>query len=230
MPLTHFQKLPLEGSEEKNNKTIDIKSAVKYLALALLILAYIAGHWSNQDKTSERIIEKLPGKSIKKIESNPDIYKVLDTANSKLDSWLLVTKQQGWGGPMHTGTLINEEARIKEVLVLSHKETPSFFKALVDQGFFKQYQNKSIEDAFQIDKDIDAVSGATISSRAIADAVRKSAHDWGRDHLQIDIARQPVDWKVGPNEFILILFLSVISFSSFMLNFESIIGRISFFS
>lgn len=210
-PLTQFQ---FQVSEKEYRKYPDIKKTTRYVAIGMMIVAYFLGSFLNNNEMTELIAEKLPGMSVEKIKSDPDVYQVLNKATNTLDSWLLVTRQQGWGGPMQIGTLIDEQAKLKSVLVLNHKETPSFFKALIDQGFFKQFQNKPIQDNFQIGEDIDAITGATISSRAITDAVSKKSHYWGREYFELDIAKHAVDWQVGQNEFILVVYFSIIIISA----------------
>ena len=39
--------------------------------------------------------------------------------------------------------------------------------------FLKQYKGKTIRDAIRLRKDIDGISGATITSRSLTDGVRK---------------------------------------------------------
>jgi Na+-translocating ferredoxin:NAD+ oxidoreductase RnfG subunit len=44
-----------------------------------------------------------------------------------------------------------------------------------DQAFLKQFVGKTVASGFQVGKDIDGISGATISSKAVSEALRKAS-------------------------------------------------------
>ena len=47
---------------------------------------------------------------------------------------------------------------------------PSFYKSIISAGFFDQFKEKSVSERFNFEEDISAVSGATISTKAITKA------------------------------------------------------------
>ena len=70
---------------------------------------------------------------------------------------------------------INLENEIMGIDIVSHQETPGLGASIEKESFLKQFISKGKEE-LKIKKDdgeIDAVTGATISSRAVTDAVRK---------------------------------------------------------
>jgi hypothetical protein len=77
-------------------------------------------------------------------------------------------------------------------------------------GFFDRFRGKKVDDRFQLGDDIQAISGATVSSRAFSKAVREGAHLVGRQHFNLDIKEDSVQWELGANEFILIVFFGVV--------------------
>jgi len=51
--------------------------------------------------------------------------------------------------------------------VLEHQETPGLGSEITSPHFQNQFKGKSLSDRFEINQDIQAISGATISSRAV---------------------------------------------------------------
>ena len=72
---------------------------------------------------------------------------------------------KGFNGPTPLQIALDNEGKIIEVRVLDNNETPSFLKRVVDAGFLNSWNGLTIEEALQ--KEVDAVSGATFSSNGI---------------------------------------------------------------
>ncbi len=59
--------------------------------------------------------------------------------------------------------------------VLAQQETPGLGARIAEDWFQDQFQGKSLSDPFVAKQDVDAITGATISSKAVADIVRDTA-------------------------------------------------------
>ena len=130
---------------------------------------------------------------------------------------------------METGTVIDASGKIVDVVVLKHRETPTFFKSLISQHGFKQFLDLDLSAPFQVGHDVDSVSGATISSKAFAQAVRQAAHWMGRHRYSLEIEEAPKKWQVGKNEFILMVLYAVVIISAIK-KFNKIRKIVLFFS
>lgn len=89
--------------------------------------------------------------------------------------------QSGFGGEIPVTVGINNEGKITGVKVGSNEETPGLGSKTADDAFLNQYKDKDINQEFKVvkvpakdDSEIQAVSGATISSTAVTDAVSAS--------------------------------------------------------
>ena len=71
----------------------------------------------------------------------------------------------GFNGPTPLQIAFDNNGRIIEVRVLDNNETPSFLKRVVDAGFLESWNGMTAEEA--LNKEVDAVSGATYSSKGI---------------------------------------------------------------
>ncbi|MGQ9623421.1 MAG: RnfABCDGE type electron transport complex subunit G [Candidatus Caldatribacteriaceae bacterium] len=82
----------------------------------------------------------------------------------------------GYGGAVVVLVGVDtREGKITGVKVLEHQETPGLGSNVTQEGFLSQFLGKSITDPFAVGRDIQAVSGATISSRAVTRACERAA-------------------------------------------------------
>ena len=87
-----------------------------------------------------------------------------------------VTDKEGYGGDIKITVGITAEGTINGISILSITETAGLGMRATEPAFYEQYQGKQAEK-FVVSKDggdgepIDALSGATITSRAVTGAV-----------------------------------------------------------
>ncbi|MCX5818391.1 MAG: RnfABCDGE type electron transport complex subunit G [Deltaproteobacteria bacterium] len=72
---------------------------------------------------------------------------------------------------------VDPELRIKGMKILSQLETPGLGTNVEKPKFQKQFIGKGVKDAFEPKKDIDAITGATISSRGVCEGVKTVLKD-----------------------------------------------------
>ncbi|MCU0640490.1 MAG: FMN-binding protein [Candidatus Margulisbacteria bacterium] len=84
----------------------------------------------------------------------------------------LAVTVRGYGGEIELLVGIDQQERISGLKVLSHKETPGLGANIVRPDFLGQFKGKKRTDPLEAKKDIDAISGATISSRAVCNGVK----------------------------------------------------------
>ncbi|MBF0479220.1 MAG: FMN-binding protein [Candidatus Omnitrophica bacterium] len=77
---------------------------------------------------------------------------------------------QGYGGHFRIHVTLDKNYKILEVKMLDHKETYSYVGYQLNK-FFAQFIGKSNGDHFEIGHDIDAMTHATISSRAFTSSI-----------------------------------------------------------
>lgn len=83
--------------------------------------------------------------------------------------------EQGYSGLIEIMVGFDLRGNVTEIEVLAHKETPGLGSKINDPDFKDQYYGKNPEShnlkVTKDDGEIDAISGATISSRAFSEAV-----------------------------------------------------------
>ncbi|MGQ9472623.1 MAG: FMN-binding protein, partial [Candidatus Caldatribacteriaceae bacterium] len=78
----------------------------------------------------------------------------------------------GYGGAMILLLGVDREEKLTGIQVLEHQETPGLGSNVVEDSFRNQFVGKSIQDPFEVKKDIVAITGATISTNAVVRACR----------------------------------------------------------
>ncbi|HDR16615.1 MAG TPA: RnfABCDGE type electron transport complex subunit G [Desulfobacteraceae bacterium] len=100
--------------------------------------------------------------------------------DGSLNTVALETYAGGYGGEIGVVAAINVETdRIVGVGVTTHSETPGLgSRAKTDPSFSRQFEDKPVAEPFKVKADggaIDALSGATITSRGVCQAVSEIA-------------------------------------------------------
>ncbi len=170
-----------------------IKSkSVVVLTLICLIVGGVLGVTYNltrekiaeaeQAKIDQALSEIFP--SAEFVEEN-DYYMALE--NGELTGYAVIVEGRGFGGKLKVAIGIRLDGTIQRVRVISHSETPGLGSEVAEDEFLAQFEGKTLEE-LKLKKEggeIDAVTGATISSRAVVDIVREELQKM-MDELEVD--------------------------------------------
>ena len=96
-------------------------------------------------------------------------YQVKDAKGKVIGTVLLSSpysdKISGFNGPTPLLIALDADGHIKNVVMLDNEETPVFAQRVVDGGLYNAWNGLSVDEA--LNKDVDAVSGATYTSNSI---------------------------------------------------------------
>ena len=81
---------------------------------------------------------------------------------------------RGYSGPINMLIGIDKSGKIVGIKILSQTETPGLGANVVKPKFLNQFIGKTGNDPIEPRKDIDAITGATISSRAVCSGVKQA--------------------------------------------------------
>lgn len=85
---------------------------------------------------------------------------------------------KGFGGPIRLLVGVDPESRrVTGLQILSHQETPGLGARIQEEGWRAQFKGKEASDPFVVKQDVQAITGATISSRAVAAAVKEAVSE-----------------------------------------------------
>ncbi|MDL2220406.1 RnfABCDGE type electron transport complex subunit G [Eubacteriales bacterium OttesenSCG-928-N14] len=101
--------------------------------------------------------------------------------NGVFCGWAVEITVKGYGGPIDlTVGITSQGDKISGVKVLSHSETAGLGAKITTAAFLEQFYGKDVTKAINVvvgagGNDIDAISGASVSSRAVALGVTNAA-------------------------------------------------------
>ncbi|GAF91603.1 unnamed protein product, partial [marine sediment metagenome] len=85
--------------------------------------------------------------------------------------YVAIGEADGYGGPLRAAVGVDLNGNVISVAIVDNKETRSWYDRVMSRGFLDFFPGKSYDEPFQLGVDIDSVSGATNTSRAIAESV-----------------------------------------------------------
>ncbi len=105
----------------------------------------------------------------------------------------------GYMGPIPLLIALDADGKVVQVLALENDETPSFISRITEAGLFDSWTGMSVEEAAIAQ--VDAISGATFSSRAIIQGMQ------GRMAVVGKVEAHHVDWYKWLKDIVLLLFV-----------------------
>jgi Na+-translocating ferredoxin:NAD+ oxidoreductase RnfG subunit len=125
----------------------------------------------------------------------------------------VVPSIRGYAGPIKLLLALNRKGEITGIRILEHKETKNYVHYMVSPEYLKQFPGKDINDAFEIDRDLDAISRATESVEALARTVRESSRKVASHVYGLDVKSREREKQFSTGWILyLILFLSALVF------------------
>jgi NosR/NirI family nitrous oxide reductase transcriptional regulator len=114
---------------------------------------------------------------------------------------------EGYGGELEVAVGVSAEGRIVSSMVIAHRETSSFYQRVAEKGLLGGLIGKSAAEDFAVGRDVDGVTGATVTSGALADASRRAVRLVSEKVLSLPVPAEPVPRiQFGWPEIVLILF------------------------
>ena len=126
-------------------------------------------------KAAESRKKVLAAQEYKPLDKDGNVYGAYDENGQRLGV-VVTTVSSGYGGKIEVMTGIKADCEISGVNILSMEETPGLGARGKEDSFLKQYKGHN-DSRLAVSKDggeINALSGATITSRAITKAVNEA--------------------------------------------------------
>jgi electron transport complex protein RnfG len=129
--------------------------------------------WQKEQKIQRMLYEIFPNMTEHTLED--DIYMIYSDGAEIGFAFLAVGK--GYGGNIDILVGLENETTIKGITIVSHLESPGLGARITESSFRDQFIGVNIADVAlrQEGGEIDAITGATISSGAVVEAIRAAA-------------------------------------------------------
>ena len=162
----------------------NLRHLCRFAALALIVWLVNRSHqqYLKEVAAQERTIELTEAQqlfenahSTKPLPNDPEVLEVKDEEGTVLGKLTQTSPQGdasiGFSGPTNLLVALDESGLVQQVSIRSSGDTVDHVDAIVEEpAFLRQFVGKSQEEIAK-GMDVDAVSGATLTSLAIADAL-----------------------------------------------------------
>ncbi len=98
--------------------------------------------------------------------------------DGKLAGYAMQMLPRGYGGPITLMVGVGLDGVTTTIKVVEHKETPGLGTGIEIPAWAAQFAGRKLGDPLRVNKEYDALSGATISSKAIGRGVREALEAW----------------------------------------------------
>lgn len=180
-----------------------MKKYINWIAYLTLAVAFIFGYFIRNSDEGLSELELLSEKHLLLGEGDADIYQLQN--DKGLFGYLAKGEAQGYGGPLRVVVVADTSGAIIGVELLKSFETVSFLAKLDNNKYYDQYETKRVNDRFELKNDLEAVSGATVSSLAIANAAREASYKIAEQKLKVEVPRIEKKWRFTRKEGITLL-------------------------
>jgi len=149
-------------------------TVVVFIAVALLGLTDTVVRdkieWQKEQKIQRMLYEIFPSMTEHTLES--DVYMIYSDEAEIGFAFLAMGK--GYGGNIDILVGLENETTVKGITIVSHLESPGLGARITESVFTDQFTGLNIDDVV-LKRDggqIDAITGASISSESVVDAIR----------------------------------------------------------
>ena len=155
----------VRGSTQKFERTLGL------LAFILIIAAWFIGYKLENSTIEPHLQEAMPGAN-HFVETSFGFYAAYaDAQSNELIGYVGTGIANGYGGPMRVAVGVDLNGNIQGIGIIKQRETPAWYKKVLESGLVGSLLGKNYQDPFQLGNDVDGVTGATYTSRAIAESV-----------------------------------------------------------
>lgn len=127
----------------------------------------------------ESLRQVLPGCDSYETPSGSSLVYWMGKSGGEKKGYVFVTSARGYGGDISVMTGVDAEGKITGVQLLESNETPGLGQRAAEESFRSQYTGKSgelsaVKGSASGENEIGAITGATITSRAVTEAVNEA--------------------------------------------------------
>jgi NosR/NirI family nitrous oxide reductase transcriptional regulator len=132
-----------------------------------------------------------------------------DNTENELIARIAIGTGDGYGGPLQVSVAVDGSGTVIGAVIADDKETPAWMARVLETVFMSRLIGKKHSDPFRIGEDVDGVSGATCTVRALADAAADGSRS-ASESLGLSVEPQePPKIVFGVPEFVLMLLFAI---------------------
>ncbi len=145
-------------------------------ALIILVCAWFAGTFRAKADIRPFLNQALPEADHFSPASGGSFAAWNDAGEKGLIGYVAIGMADGYGGKLRLAVALSAKGSVTGLAVVDHKETAAFFGRVIRRGVLEDLKGKNFSDPFISGQDVDSITGATYSTRALVDATRLASH------------------------------------------------------
>lgn len=172
------------GHDDKNNSIFKITMSLAITCFLSGVI--IAGAYAITEPVAAEQRVKAKNDAMKELVKDAESFKAVEgkegwyagIKGGKVIAYVVPASGKGYAGKIEMLAGVTTDGKAIDFKVLKHAETPGLGDKMVGDKFRKQFVNKEPKDMEVVkvptDKNIQALTGATITSRAVTNGVREA--------------------------------------------------------
>lgn len=156
---------------------------------AVTVIAVITGALTvSEERVDESayLNEVVPNGNFSDKGGDPPHY-ASDRGVVAFNTYDIVPSIRGYAGPIKLLIALDISGEITGIKILEHNETKNYVHYMESPEYLRRFLGKRVRDPFEIGRDIDAISRATVSVEALAKTIKESSRIIGARALGMDI-------------------------------------------
>jgi len=179
------------SSEQRKKTSKRLENMLAVVALAIVIIAWFVGSFRAKSDLAPFLKEALPQADHFEPASGRTYIAWENSAKERLIGYITTASADGYAGEIEMTVAVSAEGAIIGLAIVEQMETASFFQRVLRSDLLQSLKEKTYSDSFVLNKDIDGVTGATYSSRALADAARRASRKVASINLGLPAIKEP---------------------------------------
>lgn len=179
-------------------------------AIAMMIGAWFVGFYRAEGDLQSYLERTLPEAGFLKLTEKTTYTAWEDDTQDRLMGFVSTGTAHGYGGQMSVAVGVDTAGTIVGLTIIDHKETASFLRRVLRRNFLEQFVGQTVNDAFLLGQDIQGVTGATVSSRALAECIRRASRRIASRNLGLPVIPEPsppTQWGL-PESLLIVMFVT----------------------
>ena len=157
------------------------------VAMALIAAAWYAGGLHVKADITPFLKKFLP-QTHQFQSAGADTYAAMAAGDdSQLLGYVKIAQAMGYGGPVTVAVAVDTRGTIIGLGVVDHKDSPTYFEQVLRSDLLKNVLGKTYQDPLALSRDVDAVTGATLSSNAIVVSAHQAVKEIASHQLGLEV-------------------------------------------
>jgi NosR/NirI family nitrous oxide reductase transcriptional regulator len=176
---------PLSNNHTTGQHAVSKKTEriIAVLAFVTIVVAWLIGSAGGHFDMDPVLSQVMPqAERFEKLDSNT-YAAYMGKSSEALVGYVTTGEADGFAGPLLVAVVVGLHGEVLAMDVVDQRETPAWFKRVKASNLFESLTGKNYADPFQVNEDIDVVTGATFTTRAIAESVLNGSRRIAVDRL-----------------------------------------------